>query len=73
MKRLDVAGFLFRRAIQQRRSLGDAADLALDAQSIFDPGTALASLVAEGLLTGINPPADGETPCQLSNKESCRT
>ena len=73
MKRLDAAGFLFRRALQQALSLAEAAELALDAHSAFAPGDALAALVAEGLLTGITPPVGEATGCSPSNKESCRT
>lgn len=73
MKRLDVADFIFRRAIRQRLSLGEAAGLALDSQSAFEPGTALAAIVAEGLMTTITPAGDGTTASQPWPKELDQT
>jgi hypothetical protein len=44
-ERLHPAEFLFRRSITEGKSIGEAADLALDAAPDFDPGKALAALI----------------------------
>ena len=49
--RLDAGDFRFRKAIFDGRSIGEAAERALDATANFDPGRGLASLLAEGLVT----------------------
>lgn len=51
--RLDRADFEFRELIVKRRSIGDAAERALDVDADFDPGHALGRLAAEKLITGI--------------------
>ena len=53
INRLDAGEFIFRNAIQQGRTIGDAAECALDANAGFDPGGALARLLGEGLVTAI--------------------
>jgi hypothetical protein len=53
LNRLDAAEFVFRKVIAQGRSIGDAAELAMDIKRDFDPGRALAALLANGLVTGI--------------------
>jgi hypothetical protein len=45
--------FTFRKSILNGRSIGEAAEAALDAESSFDPGGAFARVIAEGLITGI--------------------
>ena len=45
--------FLFRQSIRGGNSIAAAAECALDADANFDPGAALASLIACGLITGI--------------------
>jgi hypothetical protein len=49
---------VFRQQIQNGAIVGEAADAALDADAAFDPGAALISLIAEGLVTAIRPESD---------------
>lgn len=51
---LDVGEFTFRAAIAGGQTIGLAAERALDRTAGFDPGRALASLVAGGLITALN-------------------
>lgn len=51
--RLDAAEFIFRKSILELRSIGDAAELALDRNAAFDPGRALAALIHAGLVNAI--------------------
>ncbi len=60
LNRLDAASFTFRKSVLEGRSIGDAADCALDINPGFDPGPALAALIAEGLITGIGRDSIGE-------------
>lgn len=53
--RLDPATFLFRTALAMGRSLGDAAERALDRDERFDTAHALTALVVDGLVTALNP------------------
>jgi hypothetical protein len=53
LTRLEHGEFIFRKSILNGKAIGAAADSALDADADFDPGTALASLIACGLVTGI--------------------
>jgi hypothetical protein len=53
INRLTRGEFTFRKSILNGRSIGEAAEAALEADSRFDPGWALARVVAEGLITGI--------------------
>jgi hypothetical protein len=57
INRLDAGDFLFRLALQEGRSVGDALDCAIDAHPGFDPAAALAAVVRAGLITAIA--ADG--------------
>jgi hypothetical protein len=50
--RLDLGEFLFRRAVSDGRTIGEAAGQALDAAGSFDPALALGRLIADGLATG---------------------
>ncbi|MDA1184420.1 MAG: DNA-binding domain-containing protein [Acidobacteria bacterium] len=50
-RRLTHSGFTFRSALSAGRSLGDAAVAALDLDAAFDAGDALATLIADGLVT----------------------
>ena len=45
--------FTFRKSVLEGRSMGEAAEAALDADATFDPGAALVRVVTEGLITGI--------------------
>jgi hypothetical protein len=54
LSRLDPAEFTFRKAIAGGRSIGDAAEFAMDVSADFDPGQALTALIATGFITGIN-------------------
>ena len=54
LNRFDRGEFTFRKSISHGRSIGDAAEHALDVGSKFDPGQALAGLIAAGLITAIN-------------------
>jgi hypothetical protein len=58
--RLNQDDFLFRRAIREGQTIGDAAAQPLESAPNFDPGQALAVLFAERLVTGITPPGRGE-------------
>ena len=53
LNRLAAAEFIFRKSVAGGRSIGDAAESALDVCANFDPGRALAALVTGGLVTGI--------------------
>ncbi len=53
ISRLDAAEFMFRKCIFEGRSIGDAAESTLDVHPAFDPGQALAALIAVGSVTGI--------------------
>jgi hypothetical protein len=53
LTRLARGEFAFRQSVREGNSIGAAAEGALDADTDFDPGTALASLIAGGLVTGI--------------------
>ena len=44
--RLDAGNFTFRKSAWEGRSIGQAAALALDVNEMFDPGQALAALLA---------------------------
>jgi hypothetical protein len=51
--RLNAAEFLFRKSVFEGRSIGDAAERALDVDAEFDPGQALGALIAAGLITAL--------------------
>ena len=51
--RLDPAEAIFRKAISEGRSIGDAAESAIELSAGFDPGKALARLIAAGLIKAI--------------------
>lgn len=51
--RLDASEFVFRRSVLDGRSIGDAAECALDVDAAFDAGRAFATLVTDGLVTAI--------------------
>jgi hypothetical protein len=53
LTRLARGEFLFRQSIREGHSIGAAAECALDGDPSFDPATALACLIASGLVTGI--------------------
>ena len=52
--RLDLAEFAFRQALAARATIGAAAELALDADPVFDPGRALTRLFTAGLVIAVN-------------------
>jgi len=54
LSRLDAAEFTFRKSIAGGHSIGDAAEFAMDSSADFDPGQALAALIAAGFIVGIN-------------------
>jgi Putative DNA-binding domain len=54
LSRLDAAEFIFRKSIAGGHSIGDAAEFAMDSSADFDPGQALAALIAAQFITGIN-------------------
>jgi Putative DNA-binding domain len=58
--RLDAATFIFRTALVDGLSLGDAAERALEQDERFDPAQALVALVAVCLVTAITPEQGGE-------------
>ncbi len=51
--RLDVGTFAFRKAAASGLPIGEAAERALDLDPAFDPGQALATLVADGLVVTV--------------------
>ena len=53
MDRLDAATFVFRTSVANGRSIGDAAERALEVDASFDPGHALGALIAGELITAI--------------------
>jgi len=57
--RREAAEFCFRRNLVRGRPVGAASEAALEVDEAFDPGRALAALVADGLVSGITF-ADGE-------------
>jgi hypothetical protein len=54
LNRLDAANFIFRKSASEGRSIGEAAELALDVDDTFDPGQALAALLAGGFALQIS-------------------
>jgi hypothetical protein len=52
IKRLDTAEFVFRKAILEGQSLGDAAEGALDMNAEFDVSRAFATLISNGQVIG---------------------
>ena len=62
IKRVDAGTFAFRAALADGKSIGDAAERALDTDADFDPGQALATLVAENLVTALVPESTGGSP-----------
>jgi hypothetical protein len=60
MTRIDAAEFLFRQGLANGRTLGEAAERALDVDAAFDPGRALSNLLDDGLVTAVVPPAPKE-------------
>ena len=54
LNRLDAGDFTFRKAASEGRSIGEAAELALDVDAAFDPGGALAALLAGGFVVQIS-------------------
>lgn len=52
MNRLASCEFVFCKSIQEGRPIGEAAEMALEADASFNPGAALVRVVAEGLITG---------------------
>jgi hypothetical protein len=57
--RLAEAEFVFRKSLVERRSIGEAAERAFQVNPAFDPGAALAAVIAGGLITGIKRPTQG--------------
>jgi len=53
INRLGAGEFAFRKAILDGRSIGDASELGIASCGDFDPGSALAALVADGLVTAV--------------------
>jgi hypothetical protein len=51
--RLEEAAYTFRNSVRNGSSIGDAAECALGINARFDPGEALALLIAEGLVTAV--------------------
>jgi hypothetical protein len=59
IRRLDAGTFAFRSTITDGNSIGAAAERAFAADPDFDPGQALARLIAENLVTAVIPPKVG--------------
>ena len=62
IKRLDRSAFAFRAAIAERDPIGVAAEHAIATDTPFEPGGALAALVAEKLVTAVITPGIGVKP-----------
>jgi hypothetical protein len=58
--RLEAAEFVFRKAIARGLPIGAAAESTFDLDPVFDPGRALVSLAAAGLVTGLIYPAGNQ-------------
>jgi hypothetical protein len=56
--RLDAAECIFRRSVLEGKSIGEAAERALDLNAGFDPGKGLAALITAGLITTIGQMSD---------------
>ena len=54
LNRLDTGDFTFRKSVSEGGSIGEAAELALDVDETFDPGQALAALVAAGFVVQVS-------------------
>ena len=54
LSRLDAGGFTFRKSVSEGHSIGQAVGLALDVDERFDPGQALAALLAGGFVMRIS-------------------
>jgi hypothetical protein len=61
VSRLDAATLTFRQTISNCRTIGDAAERALDMDAAFDPGQALGTLIAAGLVIAIERGEEGDT------------
>jgi Putative DNA-binding domain len=62
INRVNAAEFIFRRAILEGQSLGDAAENAIDANAEFDVGRAFAALIESGDIIGTTTPHRGGRP-----------
>jgi hypothetical protein len=62
INRLDAAEFVFRKAILEGQSLGDAAEGALDTNVEFDVSRPFTALVSSGYVIGTTPRAQGGGP-----------
>jgi hypothetical protein len=60
INRLEPGEFTFRKAGLEGRSIGDAAERAMESNAAFEPGRALAALVTDGLVTAITLGAHGD-------------
>jgi len=54
LNRLDTGDFSFRKFASEGRSIGEAAELARDVDETFDPGQALAALLADGVVVQVS-------------------
>ena len=55
INRLDPGEFAFRKSIQEGRTIGGSAELALEADPAFDTGRSFLQLITNGLAVAINP------------------
>ena len=60
MSRIDAATLAFRQSISNCQSIGDASERALDVDATFDPGEALKTLIAAGLVIAIKRGEEGD-------------
>ena len=60
--RLEPATFVFRQALAAGHTIGSAAEEALQSDTTFDPGRALAAVLADGLAAAVNLPNQGAGP-----------
>jgi hypothetical protein len=54
LNRLDADDFIFRKSALESRLIGEAAEFALDVDETFDPGQALAALLAGGFVVQVS-------------------
>lgn len=58
IERLAQPDFIFRKSLFEGRTIGDAAEKALEANSTFDAGRALVAFIANGLVAGMRSPKE---------------
>jgi hypothetical protein len=60
INRLEPGEFTFRKAVLDGRSIADAAERALESDAAFEPGSAFAALITDGLVTATTFESQGD-------------